>query len=202
MAEREWLPDPTGRHPFRSRKNGEWTDLVAASADGQAVSSDAGGGREARAHDRMSGAATPKPDKTWGRANLWALLGVIAVLGGLWAWITDYNAGQQRKADEAIDRVISLGSTSELEYCWSGTASSVDITMATISGGTSQAADRANDQCINAGDARPGTFAYISAQITSKYGGTIICQIKVDGVVVEETRSEGDYVIASCSGRV
>lgn len=202
MEEREWLPDPTGRHPFRSRKNNEWTDLVAASNDGRAISSDAAGGREARTHDRTTGDAAHKPAR-WGRMNLVALLVVVAGLAGVWAWVNNYNARRDREIDQAIDRVIAAGgSGNELEYCWKGTASSVDITMATTSGGTSQASDRANDQCVSAGTARPGTFAYISAQISSDYGGTIICQIKVDGVVVQETRSEGDYVIASCSGRV
>lgn len=200
MAEREWLPDPTGRHPFRSRKSGEWSDLVAVSTNGDGIETDTEGGREARSHDQPAEPTTWKPGR-WGRWNVVAVIVVVVGLGGLWAWIQNYNSGQRQRSDEAIERMIDLGGR-ELEYCWSGSASSVDITMATTSGGTSQASGKANDQCVSAGEARSGTFAYLSAQISSDYGGTITCQIKVDGVVVEEVTSSGDYVIASCSGQI
>ena len=45
-----------------------------------------------------------------------------------------------------------------------------------------------------------GYFAYISAQVDGS--GTITCKIKLNGIVVEQATSKGEYVIATCSGRV
>jgi hypothetical protein len=47
-----------------------------------------------------------------------------------------------------------------------------------------------------------GAFLYISAQNTSGRSGSITCRIKVNGLTVKETTSQGRSVIASCSGRL
>lgn len=46
-----------------------------------------------------------------------------------------------------------------------------------------------------------GSFAYVSAQ-RKEGSGTIKCEILIDGRVVESATSSGQYVIATCSGRV
>ncbi|MFZ0546246.1 MAG: hypothetical protein WAM60_12445 [Candidatus Promineifilaceae bacterium] len=46
-----------------------------------------------------------------------------------------------------------------------------------------------------------GDFVYLSAQ-NNHNDGTITCEIKVNGKVIESATSQGAYVIATCSGRV
>jgi hypothetical protein len=45
----------------------------------------------------------------------------------------------------------------------------------------------------------PGHFLYLSAQTTSR-DARITCRILVNGKVAEEATSQGDFVIATCSG--
>ncbi len=47
-----------------------------------------------------------------------------------------------------------------------------------------------------------GGFAYVSAQRQGPGSGTVRCTISVDGEVVEEAESTGQFVIATCSGSV
>lgn len=47
-------------------------------------------------------------------------------------------------------------------------------------------------------EAESSAFLYVSAQNEYDHGD-IICRIYVDGTRVKETKSEGGYVIASCS---
>lgn len=46
-------------------------------------------------------------------------------------------------------------------------------------------------------EVQPGQFLYVSAQ-SGGYGNA--CKIKVDGVVLEQADSSGQYSIATCSG--
>lgn len=83
----------------------------------------------------------------------------------------------------------------------SGTARSLSLTIDNGSGNMSQGTNKANNQTVDLGQLRRGTFVYISAQNEGDTG-TVRCEILVDGVVVEEAESSGAYVIASCSGEV
>lgn len=47
-----------------------------------------------------------------------------------------------------------------------------------------------------------GVFAYVSAQMTYTGGRKVSCRILVDGVVVRENTSTGQYSIVTCSGRL
>jgi hypothetical protein len=47
--------------------------------------------------------------------------------------------------------------------------------------------------------AKPGAFVYVSVQNKKDYG-VVSCAILLNGTVLKESRSEGAYVIASCSG--
>lgn len=93
MAEREWLPDPTGRHPFRSRKSGEWSDLVAVSTNGDGIETDTEGGREARAGASGTASASASQQAASG-CGKWALgLGVlVAALIGISMIRTSMNS--------------------------------------------------------------------------------------------------------------
>jgi hypothetical protein len=51
-------------------------------------------------------------------------------------------------------------------------------------------------------DASPGQFLYVSAQSDDNGRRSISCSITVNGVVVEQAESTGEYVIATCSGSV
>jgi hypothetical protein len=48
---------------------------------------------------------------------------------------------------------------------------------------------------------RRGQFVYVSAQ-NKDDGGSIRCEILVNGTVVEQAESTGAYTIATCSGAV
>lgn len=50
--------------------------------------------------------------------------------------------------------------------------------------------------------ARPGQFLYLSAQRDDPGSGVIRCIIEIDGQVFKKTESNGEFVIASCSGQV
>lgn len=50
-------------------------------------------------------------------------------------------------------------------------------------------------------DAKPGQFLYLSAQRSDAGSGVIRCIIEVDGQEFKKTESNGEFVIASCSGQ-
>jgi hypothetical protein len=92
----------------------------------------------------------------------------------------------------------------EVIYHVTGTAATVDLTMSTPGGGTSQQSGLRVPVMNNNGDEGlrtkmdRGEFAYVSAQNNGS-SGSVTCEIEVDGVTVEHTTSSGAYVIASCS---
>jgi len=47
-----------------------------------------------------------------------------------------------------------------------------------------------------------GASLFLHAQNQRQGNRTVICQIWVDGELVRESKSSGDYAIASCSGRI
>lgn len=82
---------------------------------------------------------------------------------------------------------------------FNGAASGVDITMSE-NGKISQIADRAVPVHVEVPLAS-GTEIYWSGQSQSE-DGDISCRILVDGVVVDENRSVGGYVITTCQATV
>lgn len=76
-------------------------------------------------------------------------------------------------------------------------ASNFSLTYATESGGTAQISsvkETWNEQF----QAQPGQFLYVSVQNGVGYG-SVQCEILIDGTVVKVTKSDGAYVIATCS---
>jgi hypothetical protein len=89
--------------------------------------------------------------------------------------------------------------THTVEYIVKSTVSEYDITYNNAQGNTEQKDLRIRDWTLSM-TVEPGFFAYISAQIGGS--GTISCQIKQDGKVIEEATSDGRYVIATCSASI
>jgi hypothetical protein len=87
-----------------------------------------------------------------------------------------------------------------VEYRVRGTARAASLTYQNASGGTEQRHDETLPWTYQLGEAHRGQFLYISAQNSGSYG-TIIAEIVIDGVVVKHSESEGQYTIASASGR-
>jgi hypothetical protein len=77
--------------------------------------------------------------------------------------------------------------------------SNIDLTIENASGGTEQT--EASIPWEMTFEAESGQFVYVSAQLSSS-GDTVTCEITVDGVTLQEARSEGKFSIATCSGSV
>lgn len=156
------------------------------------------------------------------RYRAWGIVGVLLlIVVGVAIAVGASEGDDSVSASEAVNDLMGLdddfapalaSAPLRLQYCWSGTASVVSITMATAGGDTSKAANQKNNQCLEFGRAAPGRFAYIDVQNESS-SGTVACSVKVDGVEVEmttrvdgvqvePTTSVSGYVIASCSGRI
>lgn len=138
---------------------------------------------------------TPPPSPSGSRPWLWGLVGVL-VLGGVGLWWS----GRPKSPAPA-----PVATTHSVTYRVTGTAASVDVTMATADGGTRQQSDVAVPMRTGTGadginqTMRPGAQLYISAQNNGETG-TVTCSIIVDGVKVSEVTSSGAYVIATCTG--
>lgn len=153
-------------------------------------------------------AATVEPG--WTRKSLAIMGALLAITGGLLAVairVQHNNPPEPRlvsasEAAETLARSSGLSLQRDVEYCVRGTATSLDLTLTNAGGNTEQVEGKANNQCLNLGRMRRGSHLYIAAQNSSTASGTVECQIKVNGRVVERAKSEGRYVIATCSGRL
>lgn len=117
------------------------------------------------------------------------------ILVGAVAAVIAVGLASASGADDADDTPdLSLR---EVTYRVTG-GGGADITMQ-IGGATTQRSRAALPMDEVAFVALPGEFLYISAQRTRDNQGSVECSIEVDGVTIEEARSVGPYVIASCS---
>ena len=123
------------------------------------------------------------PAPSLGGPNFQLLLG-LAVLAGI-GWALFSFLGNREDPVHTI------------RYEVTGTARSVSITLATPTGGTEQAANRAVPLSVSF-TAEPGDFLYISAQ-NDRERGEVTCSIYKDGVLVERSTSVGAYVICSAT---
>jgi len=76
----------------------------------------------------------------------------------------------------------------------------VDVTMENQDGGTSQYTDEPLPFTYKLYGMREGDFVYISGQVNDN--ACIIAEIYLDDVRVKHSQSCGEYVIATCSGRI
>lgn len=93
-------------------------------------------------------------------------------------------------------------STREVVYEMEGDGTHFSMTASTPTGTTQQNPDlplRKQGGGNLTFTFAPGEHVYISGQVIN--GRTLTCRIKVDGAVISENTSSGEYSIATCSGR-
>lgn len=106
---------------------------------------------------------------------------------------------------------LSPHPATEVVYYVEGTATVASITYATPTGIRQQ--ENIDVPVTLQGSATSGLpvdgfssrdRVYISAQRQDEFGGgsTVTCRIEVNGSVVSENTSEGDYAVVQCSGSV
>jgi hypothetical protein len=150
--------------------------------------------------------------RRWTRRD-WTIAGVItaAILVVIAVMVANQPTPleeMQAKADSQRRIREALSATVLFEVSTSGDAAgrSVDITMKTPAGGTSQQSGVRLPLTRKDGSpfsfiAQSGDFVYLSAQNNQAYGD-VTCTIRVDDQVLQTATSSGEYVIASCSGTV
>jgi hypothetical protein len=92
---------------------------------------------------------------------------------------------------------ISGSETHKITYAVGGLGRA-DLTYENASGGTEQRT--VTIPWSMTFSAPSGQFVYLSAQLDGS--GSLYCEIVSDGTIVQQANSSGEYVIASCSGRV
>lgn len=127
------------------------------------------------------------------------VVAALAVVAALTRLITMDGSDESARSEP-----INL--TRTVTYEVTGTAEGADLTTG-INGKISQHRGKAVPLCTPSGTCginftvSVGDFVQLSAQNTGS-SGTIVCVIKVDGIVVDRNASSGGYTIAGCSARV
>lgn len=142
------------------------------------------------------------PKKSRGCVNVLAVIGgislalfAIVLLGGF----TLLGSTPAPSSHEVIYKV-----TTNLDSGTWPTCNYFDTTY-DLRGGTAQKTvsicDGDHHTEVDRFTAQRGDFVYLSVQNGQRYGG-VTCQIFVDGALLYHTHSDGQYVIASCSGSI
>jgi hypothetical protein len=131
-------------------------------------------------------AVSTEPQKKKRSWIVWLLI----VIGLLLCWLLSQGSGDTPSS-------FSSGTTYEVIYKVTGTASRASLTYNNEQGGTEQTeiAIPWEKQFT----VKRGEFLYISAQNEGETG-SVTCEIWVDGNKWRESTSSGAYKIASCSG--
>lgn len=142
----------------------------------------------------------PKPN---GLLVFLAIIGVVALATiGLFAFAnfvgaTPYNV----PSPQPSTRQVTYKITTDRDW---GSCYGFDVTYE-MPGGTSQRSvslcDGDTNGVVDQRTAHPGDFVYLAVQ-NDNMAARIGCEIHVDGRLVYQTYSQGQYVIASCSGSV
>jgi hypothetical protein len=120
-------------------------------------------------------------------------VGVVLVGSLAWAASVSREPALQAPTTEISSRTVYIDI--------SGTARLADV-LYQVGETQSQITDLTLPQRVATLEAHSGDFVYLSAQISSSDGGSITCKISLNGQVLVTNTSSGDFVIASCSGRV
>lgn len=129
-----------------------------------------------------------------------AVLGAIIVVG--WVANTSADSGGSSTGVANLDLPSTAGRCEhQIVYEYAGSAGFVSLTYENAQGNTEQKGSVPNKSSISLGVIPCGSFVYISSQNQGD-AGSVTCDIKADGHVIEHARSEGAYVIATCSGSV
>lgn len=95
----------------------------------------------------------------------------------------------------------SAVSPNDVVYKVTGTACAADLTYQTASGDTAQLSAQPLPWTLDLGNVSPGSFVYVSAQISSTCGpGDVTATIDVGGAQFKTATSSGSYVIATADG--
>lgn len=132
------------------------------------------------------------------RERLWGSLGLLALVVAVVILYVQYNNAQQRDLDDAMDNLIAVTSEVEVEYCWRGSARSVDVTVTNSTGGTDSLAGKANFQCVDYSVPQNEVIVFMVQNNTER--GSVTCDLSFDGREVEASTSSGQWATASCSG--
>lgn len=118
-----------------------------------------------------------------------ALLALILVLGIAVCNSSDTTTSRVRATSAPV--------TYQVKYLVLGSTNHASLTYENETGNTEQRTVKVPWEMSFT--ASRGQFLYVSAQNENK-GGTIKCQIIVNGQITEQAESRGAYVIAGCSG--
>lgn len=218
-----WYPDPQDAHYIRYWDGTRWSDhpdgrklappvrppppaapkrrvrglLIAAAAIVGLLTIAAIAGQEPTTAKELATTACPQLRAAGDAASARARaldLAKEAVEAGITA--QSLNRELQRRCPKAADAAFS---EPEVVYRLSGTASTASVTLQNGSGGTEQGDVKIPFE--HKVRAPSGEFLYLSAQI-DEYGGSLTCEIYVDGRLVQTATSTGEHRIATCDASV
>lgn len=140
--------------------------------------------------------------KRWRGAPTWVwLLGAAAVVALAVFVVLDENAGNEARKDREMQALVNSLETREVVYEVEGDGAYSDVTAQTPTG-VVQSTVELPMQTASGGRVterfQAGESVRLSAQ--SRDGRTITCRITIDGRVVSENTSTGEFAIASCEG--
>lgn len=146
---------------------------------------------------------TPQPKKASSAANtiLYIVGAIVLLFYGLPMLSRNVLRSANFNTSPSTHSVIYKATTDRLKYndCFG-----FDATYEMPSG-TSQkgggACGAGNSVVVDRRPGNSGDFVYLSIQ-NDEYAANIGCEIYIDGKLVYQTRSSGQYVIASCSGSI
>ena len=118
--------------------------------------------------------------------NIWQTIGAILFI--IFAYNFLYSDGTKPVISNTVPHSVTYRVTG---------ADNFSLTYETANGGTAQI-DSVNKTWTESFQVPSGQFLYVSVQNGVRFG-SVQCQIVVDGNIVKETKSDGAYVIATCS---
>ena len=139
------------------------------------------------------------PRKSSGSSSNTLIIAVVFIVA-LLIFLSSINSPDDATNEPSRPQATPAPLTADIVYSVSGTTKSADLTYRNESEGTEQR-DVSVPWTLRF-KAPIGQFLYLSAQSTFDGSATIVCKITVDGIVLQEAESSGEYKIAQCSGSV
>ena len=138
--------------------------------------------------------------KSGGCAKALVVIGAIMLVGIVFSLFV-ISAVSSVGSTSISHHVVYKATTSRLK---GGNCFDFDATYEMPSGTSQKSGGRCNGSrsvIVDQRTAAPGDFVYLSIQ-NDEWSARIGCEIYIDEKLVYQTHSEGQYVIASCSGSV
>lgn len=132
-----------------------------------------------------------------------AIIGILIVLCLLGNVVNgDSKPSAETVASSAprvyVPRASYAPATYEVTYSVGGSTTAASLTYENEGGNAEQKA-QVGVPWATTFRVESGAFLYVSAQNKNE-SGSITCEIKLDGAVIEQASSDGAYTIATCSG--